>query len=113
MSLALVARWTVPGVIAEIQVIEGEDGATWVRLERDGRLVAVWSAAAHGTGVVSTPRVVQALAHAATTDDVHAVTNHMKFLGWEFWPAVPLPIADYLRDEFDGHRQAADAQPAY
>jgi hypothetical protein len=96
----LTARWHVPQTEYELQRIDGEDGSVWIRVSRDANLVAVFSTARAGRGAVPVGRVVAVLAEASTARRPEVLINALRFHGWDFWPAVPLPLGDYLDNDF-------------
>jgi hypothetical protein len=100
MTYSIAARWHIPGTRYESQRIDGDDGSVWIRLSRDGELVAVFSAAREGPGVMPVQRVAEVLAEATTARRPEVLINALRFPGWEFWPAVPVPLADYLDHRF-------------
>jgi hypothetical protein len=100
MTYTLAARWRVPETTYELQRIDGKDGSVWIRVSRDGNLVAVFSAAREGPGVMPVQRVVEVLAEASTAGKPEVLINALRFHGWDFWPAIPLPLGDYLDHDF-------------
>ena len=102
MKFHLVARRSAPVADYELQQIAGEDGSNWLRISRSGHLLAVFSAAREGAGVVPVPRVIEVLSEATTARRPEILINASRFLGWEFWPAVPSPLAQYLSHDFLG-----------
>jgi hypothetical protein len=100
MTYTLAARWRVPETAYELQRIDGEDGPVWIRVSRDGNLVAVFSAVRGGPGVMPVQRVAEVLAEASTARKPEVLINALRFHGWDFWPAVPLPLGDYPDHDF-------------
>jgi hypothetical protein len=100
MKYHLRIRWFIPGTNYEMQQIEGPDGSVWIRISTGSMLLAVFSAAVQGPGVMPVQRVFNVLAAAATARNPQVIINALRFLGWEFWPAVPAPLKDYIHQRF-------------
>jgi hypothetical protein len=82
-------------------------------MSHDAALLAVFSAARQGPGVIPVERVMAVLAEAATARNPRVIINALRFLGWEFWPAVPLPLKDYLQQEFRDELALTEAISAF
>lgn len=100
MTYHLRSRWAVPDSEYELQQIDGSDGSVWIRIGSGAGLLAVFSAAKQGAGVMPKARVVNVLAEAATARNPPVIVNALRFIGWEFWPAMPAPLKNYLRQDF-------------
>jgi len=111
MIYGLAARWVVFETDYELQQIEGDDGSVWLRVSMRGDLVAVFSAMRQGPGVMPVHRVVEVLGEAATARRPRILIHALRFLGWEFWPAVPIPLSKYLDHAF--REQLREVQPNY
>ncbi len=100
MNFRVKTRYSITNTHYELQEIEGSDGSVWIRVSADSALLAVFSAERQGPGVMPKDRVVIVLAEAATARDPRIIINALRFLGWDFWPATPQPLRDYLMGEF-------------
>jgi hypothetical protein len=100
MTYKVTARWHVPETAYEVQRIKGDDGSVWIRVSRGESLVAVFSSAREGPGVIVAQEVMEVLAEATTARKPEVLINALRFFGWDFWPAVPVPLADYLDHAF-------------
>jgi hypothetical protein len=100
VTYQLRASWAIPDTGYELQEIQGSDGSIWLRTSQDNVLLAVFSAAKQGPGVMPAERVEAVLAEAMTARKPHVIINALRFLGWEFWPATPIPLKGYLHGGF-------------
>lgn len=100
MTYRLQVRWRIPATVYELQEIQGSDESVWLRINQNDEFLAVFSAAKQGPGVMPKERVVAVLAEAATARRPPVIINALRFMGWEFWPAIPLPLKDYFQRGF-------------